>query len=302
MSRTIIPMLFLGVLAQAPQFSTAEAEEETGARLIAFDALEQRLDQPNLRILDVRPRAEYEAGHLPGAVWVDAGAVGKQAAVPGALTDAKHWQSWIDGLGIGPDTEVYLYDSAQQREAARFWWLLRHLGAENVGLVDGNFAIWKEQGRTVSTEPNEVEPKVFPIKIRTNRFADQQDVLKALQGGQIQVVDARSLGEYTGEVARSAKGGHIPTACHLEWSELVDEQGRFLPASDLRAKVEKLGLKPGQEVITHCQGGGRASVDAFVLERLGHPARNYYLGWSDWGNAQETPIEAGPPSDRNEDK
>jgi thiosulfate/3-mercaptopyruvate sulfurtransferase len=74
---------------------------------------------------------------------------------------------------------------------------------------------------------------------------------------------------------------------------LVDEDGRFLDGGALRAKLSALGVKPGQPVITHCQGGGRASVDAFALERLGHPARNYYLGWSDWGNAADTPVEAG---------
>ncbi|CAN5743616.1 hypothetical protein BH23PLA1_BH23PLA1_08960 [soil metagenome] len=296
MTRTLLAFAILGTIPILPAMTNAD--DETGARLISFDALQKRLDEPGVRVLDVRPRADYEAGHIPGAVWVDASAVEKAAGEPGALSDPKRWEDWIAGLGLGPDTEVYVYDDAQQKDAARFWWLLRHLGVETVGLVDGNFPLWKEQGRPVTTETVEIPPRPFPIQLRSDRFADRQTVLRALQGDQIAVVDARSLGEYTGEVARSERGGHIPAACHLEWSELVDEQGRFLPASDLRTKVEKLGLKPGQEVITHCQGGGRASVDAFVLERLGHPARNYYLGWSDWGNAEETPIDTGPSADR----
>ena len=91
----------------------------------------------------------------------------------------------------------------------------------------------------------------------------------------------------------SKRGGHIPAACHLEWSDLVDKDGRFLDPSALRARLAKLGIKPGEPVITHCQGGGRASVDAFALERLGLPTRNYYLGWSDWGNAEQTPVTTG---------
>ena len=94
----------------------------------------------------------------------------------------------------------------------------------------------------------------------------------------------------------SKRGGHIPAACHLEWSDLVDKDGRFLDAAALRARLEKLGIKPGEPVITHCQGGGRASVDAFALERLGLPTRNYYLGWSDWGNAEQTPVATGAPA------
>ncbi len=94
----------------------------------------------------------------------------------------------------------------------------------------------------------------------------------------------------------SKRGGHIPKACHLEWSEFVGPDGRFLHPDEMREKVEAAGVKPGEPVITHCQGGGRASVDAYVLERLGHPARNYYLGWSDWGNVDDTPVVKGKGS------
>src|SRR5206468_930153 len=127
---------------------------------------------------------------------------------------------------------------------------------------------------------------------RADRHATRAEVLDALKGG-VRVVDARSEGEHTGARAMSKRAGHIPDACHLEWSEFVGPDGRFLDAAGLRAKVDKAGVKPGEPVITHCQGGGRASVDAFVLERLGHPARNYYLGWSDWGNVEETPVVKG---------
>ncbi len=92
----------------------------------------------------------------------------------------------------------------------------------------------------------------------------------------------------------------MPTACRLEWSTFVDKDGRFLSIPKLKAMIGAAGVKPGEPVITHCQGGGRASVDAFVFELLGYPTRNFYLGWSDWGNADETPIvqdePAGPSS------
>ena len=92
----------------------------------------------------------------------------------------------------------------------------------------------------------------------------------------------------------------MPTACHLEWKNLVDQDGRFLDDSVLRAKLAKAGIKGDAPVITHCQGGGRASVNTFVFERLGIKARNYYLGWSDWGNASDTPVEVEKrPGPRN---
>jgi thiosulfate/3-mercaptopyruvate sulfurtransferase len=132
------------------------------------------------------------------------------------------------------------------------------------------------------------------VRFRAERLATRADVLDALKRGGAQVIDARSEAEHTGGQRRSKRAGRIPAACHLEWSNLVDQNGRFLDEAALRAQLARAGVKPGEPVITHCQGGGRASVDAFVFERLGLPTRNYYLGWSDWGNAEDTPIETGP--------
>jgi len=119
-------------------------------------------------------------------------------------------------------------------------------------------------------------------------------VLANLASKSARIVDARSGAEFTGGDKRAERGGRIPGACHLEWAEFVDKDGRFLPLEALRAKLREAGLtQDGEPVITHCQSGGRASVDAFVMERLGHPTRNYYLGWSDWGNNGDLPIETG---------
>ena len=273
-------------------------EPDPGPALLAtFDQVEQKLDEPGLRLLDVRPRADYEAGHLPGAVWVDAGAAEALAARPGGLTDADAWRDWIAPLGIEPGMTVLAYDAARQKDAARFWWLLGYLGVDRVGLIDGGFPLWASEGRPVSTEAPEIAPHPFPVAFRDDRLATRSEVIEAIESGSAQVVDARSLDEHTGTVARSARGGRVPTSCHLEWSTLVDEDGRFLPESALRSRLEGLGLKAGSPAITHCQSGGRASVDAFALRRLGIPAQNYYLGWSDWGNADATPVRTGPESD-----
>lgn len=112
--------------------------------------------------------------------------------------------------------------------------------------------------------------------------------------GKVRVVDARTTAEHLGTEKRSARAGRIPESCHLDWIDLVGKDGRFPDDRTLRARVAEAGIDPAAPVITHCQGGGRASVDAFVFEKLGHPTRNYYLGWSDWGNAEDTPVETGP--------
>jgi thiosulfate/3-mercaptopyruvate sulfurtransferase len=286
-------VLALGAVASAQQ-AEAPAKPASMARLVDFDELQARLGQPNLRLLDARPKADYDAGHIPGALWVDAKAVAAISAKPGALTDRAAWEQWIQPLGIGPETQVLIYDANRQLDAARLWWLLGYLGVGQVGLIDGHFPLWAAQGRPVSAEPAKVEPRPFSVAFRPDRWASRSDVLAAIAAKSARIVDARTLAEYTGEERRSKRGGHMPDACHLEWSDLVDKDGRFLPEPELRAKLERAGVRPEEPVITHCQSGGRASVNAFVLERLGYPTRNYYASWADWGNAEDTPVEDGP--------
>jgi thiosulfate/3-mercaptopyruvate sulfurtransferase len=286
-------MILMALVAAAVAVPPAEAPR---ALLVAFDELQKRLDDPTLRLLDARPKADYDRGHLPGAVWVDPAAVESMAAKPGALGDRELWSKWIATLGIGPDSTVLVYDAKRQLDAARAWWLLGYLGVPRVGLIDGNFTLWVEQGRPTTTDVPAVAPRPFAVAFQDDRHASRAEVLAALGAKSARVVDARTEGEYTGAVAKSNRGGHVPAACHLEWTTLVGPDGRFLPEPELRARAAAAGLgAAGEPVITHCQGGGRAAVDAFVLERLGYRARNYYESWNDWGNAADTPVETGPP-------
>ncbi len=283
------------VLANTP-ISKAHAPEDNKASLIGFDGLQKSglADTNRLRILDVRPKADYDRGHIPGAVWVNVKAAETLAAKPEGLKDKSAWKAWIAPSGIGQIDEVVVYGDNRQLDAARVWWLLSYLGVEcPIRLLDGNYKLWASQGRPISTDVPKISPQPFAVKFRTDRLATREDVSELLKKpGTTRVIDARTLGEHAGTEKRSKRAGHIPTACHLEWVDLVDRDGRFLDEKTLREKIAKIGITSGSPVVTHCQGGGRASVDAFVFEKLGHPTRNYYLGWSDWGNADDTPIEA----------
>ncbi len=282
---------FLTLLLTLGGAGLRDDEAPPSARLYEFEALRAKLDDPNLRILDARPKEVFDKGHLPGAIWVDESAAQKLASKPGGLTDRAAWLEWTNPLAIGRETEVVVYDGARQLGAARVWWLLSYLGVNKIGLVNGNFGAWEKAGHPVSFDVKKVDARPFPVAFRNERHATRPEVLASLKDATSQVVDARSREEYTGADAKSKRGGHIPQACHLEWKDVVDEDGRFLEAPTLKTKLAAAGLKPGSAVIAHCQGGGRASVNAFVLERLGYKTRNYYLGWSDWGNADETPVE-----------
>jgi thiosulfate/3-mercaptopyruvate sulfurtransferase len=287
------------VLLAAVAFAASAADENL-ARLVTFDELQKRLGNPELRVLDARPKADYDKGHVPGAVWVDTKAVEAMAAKPGGLVDRAAWEAWISHLGIGPKTEVVVYDAKRQLDAARLWWVLAYLGADRIGLLDCNFPLWAAQKRPVATDVPKVEALSFKVAFRAGRHATRAEVFSAVTSKSAMIVDARTDGEYAGTDKRAKRAGHVPTSCHIEWTNLVDKDGRFLDVPTLRAKFAKAGLKGGEPVITHCQSGGWASVNAFVLEQLGFKTRNYYLAWSDWGNADETPVklEATPRQDK----
>jgi thiosulfate/3-mercaptopyruvate sulfurtransferase len=270
--------------------------EHPPAQLLSFDDLEKRLKEPNLRLLDCRPRADYEKGHLPSAVWVDTKALESQAGRPGGLDDRKFWEDWAATLGIDSKSAVFVYDAKRQLDAARVWFFLRWIGVENVGLINGGYALWTRQNRPVATAIPKVESHPFKVEFRKDVAATRDEVLAAVKADSANVLDARSDAEFAGTDRKSKRGGHIPTACHLEWTNLVDEDGKFLDHDALQTKVEKSGINLGSDVICHCQGGGRASVNAFALELLGLRTRNYYLGWSDWGNAEATPVVEGSAS------
>ncbi len=285
------------LLALIPYTANARADDKPAAKprvaLATFAELEKRLGDADLRILDARSKADYDKGHITGAVWVDVRAAEKLAGKPGGLVDKAAWEAWIAPLGISPKTETFVYDGRRQLEAARVWWLLSYLGVERVGLVDGNFPLWNQEKHPVTTDVPKIDPKPFHVEFQAEKHATRDDVLAAISAKSAVVVDARTEGEYSGKSKLARKGGHIPNACRLEWSNLVGTDGRFLAEPALRAKLSEAGIedRAGSTAITHCQGGGRSSVDAFVLERLGFKTRNYYLGWSDWGNAENTPVE-----------
>jgi thiosulfate/3-mercaptopyruvate sulfurtransferase len=292
---SIMPVGLAGTLGDAAlrdviAFVTTAPPVGPGAQLLSFDELQKLLAQPNLRVLDAREKAEYDRGHIPGALWVDLKAAQQLSSSPRGLAARADWENWTAPLAIGPDTQVVIYDAQRQLSAARAWWLLSYLGVKNAGLLDGGYALWVKQSRPITKDVPAAVARPFPVAFQRDRLATRVDVERALKSHQ-PVMDARTDREFTGEEARTRRGGHIPAACHLEWTNLVDADGRFPDAQALRAKLVQAGIKPDQPVIAHCQSGGRASVNAFVLERLGIPARNYYLGWSEWGNADDTPIE-----------
>ncbi|NLS92762.1 MAG: sulfurtransferase [Planctomycetaceae bacterium] len=243
-------------------------------------------------ILDVRSQEAYDEGHIPGAIRVDHDEW-KDAFGDGS--DAEAWSKRIGGLGIGPESSVVAYDGSACKEAGRIWWILRYWGVSDARLLNGGWKAWNAKKLPVSTEatpaPEAAEFKATPAK---RRLVSKAQVLRAIKDHRFQIIDTRSNDENCGiDLKKNLRGGHIPGARHLDWVNLVDpETDRFKSPEELRKLFDEAGIDINQPTASHCQSGGRASVMVFALELMGAKnAGNYYPGWSEWGNLEDTPIE-----------
>jgi thiosulfate/3-mercaptopyruvate sulfurtransferase len=263
--------------------------------LIEPAPLAKPTDSTPILILDARDKKKYEKGHVPAARWVDHAEWAKGF---GDGKDATAWSTRIGGLGIGRDTRVVVYDDNDAKDAARIWWILRYWGVKDVRLLNGGWVAW-ESGK-YPTDNREVEPvsTAFKAVAEPKRLAEKDDLIKSLASGKVQIVDARSEGEFCGTAAMTNKRfGAMPGAKHLEWIDLIDKTThRFKSPAELKKLFDDAGIDLEKSTATHCQSGGRAAVMAYGLELMGATdVRNYYKSWSEWGNALDTPVVKPQP-------
>ncbi|MFF8957321.1 sulfurtransferase [Streptomyces sp. NPDC014894] len=251
-------------------------------------------------LLDVRyrlggphGRPEYDAGHLPGAVFVDLDA--ELAAPPGdggrhPLPDTAEFGAAMRRAGVSADTPVVVYDGSQGWAAARAWWLLRWAGHRDVRVLDGGLAAWDGPLETDSPAPPEGDfvpaPGALPL-------LGADGAAELARSGLL--LDARAGERYRGEVEPiDAVAGHIPGALSAPTTENLDADGRYLPAARLAERFEGLGAVPGAEVGVYCGSGVSAAQQAVALELAGFVPVLYAGSWSEWSRDPSRPISTGP--------
>ena len=260
------------------------------------ETLAQSLDQDdNLLIVDLSDPQHYAQGHIPGAVHAHPRETrGAASPVPGLLPEPAELEALLGRIGLTPQHHVIAYDDEGGGWAGRFLWLLDCAGYSDFSLLNGGRIAWVAEGYPTTTEtpdPRPTEPHITP---RSEPTAGMQDVLSAIDAGDITIWDARSPEEYRGERQTAARNGHIPGAVNLEWTELMDpgRNYRLLPEDRLRAKLHEHGIAPNAGIITHCQSHHRSGLTYVVAKALGYPEVRAYAGsWAEWGNRSETPIE-----------
>jgi thiosulfate/3-mercaptopyruvate sulfurtransferase len=255
-------------------------------------------------LLDVRwqlggppGRQEYEAGHLPGAVFTDldgelAGAAGPAGRHP--LPDLTVFGAAMRAAGVRADRPVVVLDGGQGWAAARAWWLLRWTGHPDVRVLDGGLAAWRAAGGTLTDAPPAPEPGDFnPVPGNLPLLTADDAAALARRGV---LLDARAAERYRGEVEPIDRvGGHIPGAVSAPTGENVTEGGTtFRTAAELARRFASLGATADAEVGVYCGSGVSAAHEVLALAVAGVPAALYVGSWSEWSADPSRPVATGP--------
>ncbi len=271
--------------------------------LIDCGQVAARHGEDRLRLIDTRwvlgqyggGRILYEAGHLPGALFMDLDDDLAAAQGPGRhpLPSAEDFAALLGRRGVGPQDHVVAYDQGQGVIAARLWWMLRSIGHRRVSVLNGGFERWVSRGHPVTDEVPALAPTSYRPGRGTTRTVDRDELAGLL--GSVTLLDARSPERYRGEVEPiDSAAGHIPTAISAFTDGNLRPDGTFKSVDELKEHFESLGVDPTRPVVTYCGSGVTACHNLLALHVAGHLEGSLYPGsWSDWSSSG-MPVAGGP--------
>lgn len=297
-------------LALAPRPTAAQATPPSAAAvplhargyarpemLISTDELAQRLGAPGLRLVDAAAPAVYARAHLPGAVnlpYLDLSRIDERRTT-GQPTSSFEADRIFGGAGIGAETQVVVYDGGEGAPSSGVWFALRFFGHDKARVLDGGFAKWLREGRTVTQALPAIERVKFTPAPRHELIVDRQSLQRRLGEPGLVVADTRSRGEYLGSDLRdgASRGGHIPGAIHMEWTQFAADGASFASAAQIEAALARHGITPDTQVVTYCQAGlGRSTHVAFAMRLIGWDKVVGYPGsWEEWSADPRLPLQ-----------
>lgn len=251
------------------------------------------LPQARLCLVDLRSAEAYQAGHIAGAVHADASLLNRSAPpVGGLMPEPDAVNRFLAQIGASLGDQIIAYDGGRETAAARLIWVLDAYGYEVGSWLTGGFAAWQEADLPVSTTPQVPASGDLTLSYIGDNAISVEQLKAQLDDPSVKILDVRSAAEFAGTDVRSARGGHVPGAQHLEWLSQLDAQGKLLPDTHLLAQLADAGVSAEDTVVVYCQTHQRSAVTYVALKHLGYTdVRALDGAWSHWGNRDDTPIE-----------
>ncbi len=268
--------------------------------------LEDHLTAPDVVVVDAswylphlnrNPRAEYEAGHIPGAVFFDIDAIADTASgLPHMLPAPQVFSAEMSKLGIGDGARIVIYDGLGLFSAPRIWWTFRTMGARDVVILEGGAPRWKAENRPWTDEKTTRRPTNFTARLDHGAVASLGDVKSYLAGNKGQIVDARPADRFKGDAPEprpGLKSGHMPGAKNVP-AGLVSTDGVLKPAAEIETIFKNAGVDLDKPIVTSCGSGVTAAILALALESTGRNIKALYDGsWAEWGGRDDCDVAKG---------
>ena len=242
-------------------------------------------------------KAEYHAGHIPGAVHFDIDAVAdKSSPLPHMLPSPEDFAKAVGAMGVSNQDHIVVYDGAGLFAAPRVWWTFRVMGATRVSILEGGAPKWQAEQRAWTDQASIKPAKTFTPHFDASEVADLGAVKTALQSKNAQIIDARPAARFRGEAPEPRPGlasGHMPGSFNVQFADIVAE-GRLMSRDAIVAAFEKAGVNLAEPIITSCGSGVSAAILALALQSIGHPVEALYDGsWAEWGARADCEVVTG---------
>ena len=266
--------------------------------VVSVEWLAARLNAPDIRIVDAssfmptserNARDEYHAGHVPGAVFFDINEICDTTSdLPHMMPSAEKFTSRVRKLGLGDGLRLVIYDSLGIFSAARVWWMFRHMGHDDVVVLDGGLPAWVAAGHDLEDMPPIARERHFTVRRRADLIRDMEQVRVKLATSSAQIVDARSVGRFAGTAPEPRDGlpsGHMRGALNVPYTDVLKSDGTLMDVASLADVMREAGVDLSRRIVTSCGSGVTACVLALALARLGRWDVPVYDGsWTQWAS------------------
>lgn len=274
---------------------------EKSEMLVRAAWLGEHLGDRSLVILNIGPRASYDAGHIPGARFIEMSGISTSQPLTLEMPPVDKLKSSFEALGISDDSRIIIcFSENWVSPSTRVYFTLDYLGlGKQASLLDGGVEAWRAEGRPITTETPTIKPGTITPHPRAELIVDAAWVSANLNKPKVAIVDARSPEFYTGASAgRMPRAGHIPSAVNVPFSSLADAANKLKDSPTLGKLFADAGIKQGDQIVSYCHIGQQATVIYFVAKYLGYDARLYDGSFEDWSRRSELPV-VGPSSGPN---